>query len=948
MQSSEPDDTGARRTDAGSADATTRPALRELFESALALPAAERYAYLVSHCTDARQREAVLRMLAADAQDTSPLLDEPLDALLARVGEPAAHEALPADSRIGPFTLMEKLGEGGSSIVFRAMREQAGVRQMVALKLLRRALYTPDEHRRFRSERLALTQLRHPGIAHLVEGGVTDTGIPYIALELVDGEPITDHARSRRLDLRQRLGLFLQVCRAVEAAHRALIVHRDLKPSNVLVTRDGTVKLLDFGIAKLLDVDSEAPEAHTQHRAMTPAYAAPEQFRDGPITTATDVYALGILLGELMTGHRREPGETCTPSSQVSQDTGPGVLPAEPAKTRRQLRGDLDNIMLKAMAEEAERRYASAGTLADDIERFLADQPVDAHPPSRWYRMRKFMTRHRGGVLSTALLLLAILAALGLALWQANLALHAAQRGNAMRDFIVTAFSEAEPGVPREGPPRITEVVEQAIATARVDTGMNEAVRVELVSQLGAVLREQGQLVHAQETLQWNHERAQRAFGPASALTLEAGHQLAATQILGGDFDAARTLIDRSLAHVTARDGALAASLHFDSALLASKQHELERARADAGTGLRIARGLDDDNALSRALAEYGNVQLVAGDVAGATASWEELLAIRMKRFGPTHLSVAEVHANLSRAYRRGGDIANAEKHIRAALAIDAAVLPVEDWRHANHLNALMMLLLQQRDYRAALDAASEGLRINRRVLGEDHPEIANDLNSVGMLHALLEEFDGALEPLRESLQRCEAKFGSEHYETAVARANYGVVLTHTGDVAAGEAEIAHALASLEAAAEPDFDEQAATLEKLVRVRLDRRDFNGALPLLPRIDALVAKLGAAPAYWDGRVATLHATALLQSGDAAQALARLAVARRALQASSHADAVLKVEVPLLQATAARQLDDQAAAHAFAQEGLQALAGLRNPPARVAELARRLQQEAPAGG
>jgi serine/threonine-protein kinase len=214
------------------------PTQRELFEAALALAPEQRAAYLAAHCTDPAQRMAIERMLAADVAEDARVLDESLDDLLERVGD-FIDEAPPPGMRIGPFRLLDKLGEGGSSIVFRAEREQAGVRQVVALKLLRRGLYAQDEQRRFRDERRALTQLRHPGIAHLIEGGVTDAGVPYIALELIDGEPITDHARNRHLGLRQRLGLFVNVCRAVEAAHRALIVHRDLKPSNILVTREG-------------------------------------------------------------------------------------------------------------------------------------------------------------------------------------------------------------------------------------------------------------------------------------------------------------------------------------------------------------------------------------------------------------------------------------------------------------------------------------------------------------------------------------------------------------------------------------------------------------------------------------------------------------------------------------------------------------------------------------
>jgi len=911
---------------------STSTALRDLFEETLALPAEARAAFLDRRCSDAELRARLERMIAADSDD-DVVLDRSVDAVARVIGETDATQTLPPGSRIGPFELIEVLGEGGSSTVFRAARTVDGVRQVVALKLLRRGLYSRDAQRQFRRERHALAHLQHSGIARLIEGGVAESGLAYIALDLVEGTRITDYARDNRLDLRARLKLFLQVCRAVEAAHRALIVHRDLKPSNVLVTADGQVKLLDFGIAKLLDADDDT---QTHLPAFTPAYAAPEQRTGAPITTATDVYALGVLLGELITGQRLNDGSGRTPSGQVAETTAPGVLPAPPAITRRQLRGDLDNVVLKAIAVEPEQRYVSAGALADDIERLLDQRPVAAHPPSTWYRARKFVARHRGGVAVTALFLTSIVAALGLALWQANVARHAAQRADALRGFMISAFSEAEPGTPRSGPPSITDVVEQAIGKARSDTHMNAGVRAELVSQLGAVLRAQGRVASARETLQWNYDRAVSDFGDGARETIEAGHELAGTLILTGEFDAARALIDRLTARIPAGDAKLQAALRFDSALLASKQHELRRALADADEGLRLTRRLDDEDELARALAEYGNVQLEADDVRGATVTWEELLALRVRRFGPAHASVASVHADLSRAYRRDGRHADAERAIRAALAIDDAVLPKEHWSRANHLNALMMVLLQQRDYRAALDAAVETLRIERAVYGDVHPETANDLNSVGMLNALLEDFPAAVAPLRESLEHSIAAYGVEHYQTAVTRANYGVVLARSGDVAAGEAEIRHAIASFEAASEPDLDEQAATWEKLARLQVDRGDA-AASASLDRLDALLARMSAADAYWDGRAAMLRATALLRRGDAAQAARLLDAAAAALQRSTNADAVLRVEVPLLQATAASAIGDGAAARGFASSGLAALAALRNPPHRLEALA-----------
>ena len=396
----------------------TSPTLRDLYEAARALPAQQRDDYLNAHCDDTAMRDRVRRMLAVHAAALESMPATPADVLARALGDPD-ELAISVGARIGPFTLNRVLGEGGSSTVFRADRDVDGVRQVVALKILHRSLHSPEARRQFRRERQALTQLQHPGIARLIEGGIGETGTAYIALELVDGQPITHYALEHRLDLRGRLALFLQVCRAVEAAHRALIVHRDLKPSNVLVTGEGTVKLLDFGIAKLLVTEEE--ETQTRLPSFTPAYAAPEQHGGAPITTATDVYALGVLLGELLTGKRLNDGSGRTPSSRLADALSPDI-------TRRALRGDLDNIVLKAISVEPDRRYASAGAFADDIERFLSGRPVAAHPPSRAYRMGKFVRRHSGAVATVSVLLIGILVSLGAAVWEARDARLGAER----------------------------------------------------------------------------------------------------------------------------------------------------------------------------------------------------------------------------------------------------------------------------------------------------------------------------------------------------------------------------------------------------------------------------------------------------------------------------------------------------------------------------------------
>ncbi|MEM1055430.1 MAG: serine/threonine-protein kinase [Bacteroidota bacterium] len=419
----------------------------DLFDRAADLPAAERSAFLDREAlgpdgaTDAALREEVERLLALDAEA----------AVMEPVSEPAPPEA-------GPWALHERIGRGGMGEVWRASRLLADdLRQSAAVKLVRPGL-SADLAERFRAERRILAGLDHPAIARLLDGGTASDGRPYLATELILGEPITAYCDRRRLSVNERLALFSEVCEAVAYAHARLVVHRDLKPSNVLVAEGAPdletgesgvsspqsprVKLLDFGIAKLLEDDPDSVQTRTGRPLFTPAYAAPEQHAGGSVTTATDVYGLGVLLYELLAGRRPSADDLTRPSEAVttSSSTG-GRVPHSPARLgaevgvpgadtgalrsttaerlRRRLRGDLDRICLKALREDPERRYRGAAELGADVRRHLDGLPVEARPESRAYRVGKFVRRNRALVATAAIALLAVVCGAGAALWQA-------------------------------------------------------------------------------------------------------------------------------------------------------------------------------------------------------------------------------------------------------------------------------------------------------------------------------------------------------------------------------------------------------------------------------------------------------------------------------------------------------------------------------------------------
>ncbi len=481
--------------------------LRSIFDSVVELPTHERAAWLEQHVANAEDRAAVLDLLQAD--DTGRgVLDTPAGELAYRMKDDGPALENLVGQNIGAFRLVRLLGKGGMAAVFLGERQGDDFQQQVAIKLLRRGLYSELEQRLFLRERQVLANLSHPNIARLFDGDVTEAGIPFLVMEYIDGEPITRYANAHQLDVRQRLALLLTVLRAVDVAHRSLVVHRDLKPSNIMVDTEGHVKLIDFGIAKLLEDDVD----HATVGVYTPDYAAPEQITGQPITTATDVYSLGVVMHELLLGLRpqgqpqRRPSVLAAELALAGKDEVKAALPMRAMKPV--LQGDLDNIVLKALSTEADRRYPSAGAFADDIQRYLDRQPVSAHPPSSWYRARKFMVRHKGGVLTSAVFVLAIVAAMTMAMWQANVAHREAiradaqaQRAISVRDFLVSVFEAAQPDVPRDKRPGVEELVQEAADRALANTTMTPAMRLDLLLTLAQVTQSIGDAERAHALL---------------------------------------------------------------------------------------------------------------------------------------------------------------------------------------------------------------------------------------------------------------------------------------------------------------------------------------------------------------------------------------------------------------------------------------------------------------
>ena len=650
-----------------------------IFDRALDVRAADRAALLDQLCgSDETIRREVEGML--DAHEKSP-------GLIAERRLVISETELPNGTRVGPYRIASPIGAGGMGDVYRAERADGAYRQTVALKVLRPGYRPAEMVRRFRIEREALARLAHPGIATILDGGALDDGRPYIVLEYVDGVPATAYCTGRALPLQERLALFVRITSAVQFAHGRLVIHRDLKPSNILVQPDGIPRLLDFGIAKLLDVDADAslgspttPEA----RLLTPEYAAPEQLRGEPPTTATDVYALGVLLFEMLTGAKPFPASGRSLSALEEAVVGqPAPAPSSVVKTpaeQRHLRGDLDRIVLMALRKEPERRYASAAQFGEDVERYLSGRPVAARPDSMSYRLSKFVRRNRAlvvGGTSAVLLLLGFGATTAL---QARRAArerdHAERERVAAEDVLAILtglFERADPNKHPGGDTlRVTSLLDDAErAVDRLkDDPARQAALERAVGHMRAARGEDGR---ALALLTSAYELRRRRFGSNDVEVARLHHEVARAVLSYRGETAARPMLDSSLAELRRLLGDNDPDVReaMNDLLMVTFDSVAARPLTDRLAELDRISPASDPIAIAERLNAKATERLSAGRASEAVGLFRTTLDILRQRLPPEHSDVRTVERNLSMALYNDRQFARAEAMQRAAVALE-------------------------------------------------------------------------------------------------------------------------------------------------------------------------------------------------------------------------------------------------------------------------------------
>jgi eukaryotic-like serine/threonine-protein kinase len=772
-----------------------RTRVEALFDQAVALRAPEREALLELRArTDPELVRQVRRLLAAHAR-AEGILDRPLPV-----------EAFPPPPRtrpprpLGPYRIVREVGRGGMAVVYLAERSDGQFRRRVALKLLR-GEHDPEElHRRLEAERQILAALEHPNIARLLDGGLTDDGRPYLVMEFVEGEPLTAYCDRLELGVADRLRLFLTVARAVHHAHTRLVVHRDLKPSNILVNSAGEIRLLDFGIAKVLDPEgiglagAASPSTRTGVRLLTPEYASPEQLRGEPASVANDVWGLGVVLHELLCGSRpfRQGGG---PPSELErrileeEAPRPSIRALEGAvevATRRRttpralgraLSGDLDRIAAMALRKEPERRYRSAEQLAEDVERHLGGLPVRAQPDRATYRVGKFLRRHRLESGAAGLVLLSILAGAGGALWQArearlerDRAAEAAARSEAVAGYLLDLFRAADPWeLPAD---RLSAQQLLARGTGRLETLPDDPLlRARVLLGIGETYMALRDARAARPLLEEAVALRRGGLGDDHPLT---GHAL------------------RALADLESQEGhlALAETLGFQ-ALRAARQE---------------ADGADppDPQGEAAALSLLGFIHTGMGRLEEARSDFQaELDHLRLHGLGDSP-EAGHALVNLAAIHRRQARIDQAElllrealEHRRRTLGPDHPLTAVTMAR----LGGLLSEHLARHEEAAELFAGS--LEIQERVLGPDHPSRIEGLGGLALIREALGDLEGAEAFQRESLRTHQAGFGPDHPTALVAAEGLAGFLVRTGRLREADSIYSHTVPARRAALGP-------------------------------------------------------------------------------------------------------------------------------------------------
>jgi serine/threonine-protein kinase len=847
-------------------DSTRWHRIQTLFHEAADLPEHQRHTFLKDSCHDDDLVADVLAMLEEDSRGAS-LLDRGVASLAHRiVGNGTAPSFAPQD--FGPYHIGNVLGEGGMGVVYLAGRDDLG--SLVAIKILRDAWLSPARRERFLSEQRTLAQLNHPSIARLYDADTLADGTPWFVMEYVDGLPLTEYCWRRQSSIRERLQSFRSVCEAVQHAHQHAIIHRDLKPSNILVKSDGTVKLLDFGIAKQLPgVDKPVDRTLTGLRLMTPAYAAPEQVRDGPVGIYTDVYSLGVILYELLAGRLpfdlsdRTPAEAVAmiaerhpekPSAAARETEELPGTSSRIAPARKTAWADLDVLCLTAMHKDPQRRYRSVEALIRDIDHYLNGEPLEAQADTLRYRLGKFIGRNRRSFVAAVVALIIVA---GLVVFftvrlaaARNRTLTEAARTQRIQSFMLNLFGDQTAG-PADSL-RVVTLLDRGVEEARI-LDRDPAVQAELYQTLGGIYQRLGKLDRADALLGSALARRRAIYGRDHPEVAESLVAVGLLRISQARLDEAERLVREGFAMsrriLPANDPVVARAT---SALGKVLEHRGRYPQAitilEQAIRLQSAPGASAPD-LADSLNELANAQFYLGHYAISDSLNRRILTMHRQMYGGRHPLVADDLINLSAIQFNLGRYPEAEGFARQALDINQSWYGKDHPEVASSLTFLGQALCREGRFDEAEDALQRALAIQERVYGTMHNRVALALNELGSVELKRGKLDEAEAQFRRAADIYRTVNGDRHYSVAMALSNLAGVYLERNQYARAEQLFREVIARLTQALSADHLNTGVAQIKLGRTLLREHRYTEAETRLLAGYEIVGKQTSPAATW---------------------------------------------------------------------------------------------------
>jgi serine/threonine-protein kinase len=823
--------------------------IKHIFEEATAKPESERSEFLDRACEHNTDLRGEVESLLASLTSSGQFLEPP-----SALREPHTAADLNIGKHFGPYRIEHLIGHGGMGAVYKAVRDDGQFHKLVAIKLVRPGAWWQELSRRFHQERQTLARLEHPNIAALLDGGTTADGTSYLIMEFIDGRPIDTYCDEEHLSISERLALFRVVCAAVQHAHRNLIVHRDLKPGNILVTANGIPKLLDFGIAKLLD-ESHHAEPHDVTRVglrfVTLEYASPEQIKGEVVTTASDVYSLGVLLYKLLTGRSpyqfksRLPHDmtrTICEQQPLKPSTGPqkpehpspdsllrvsSARGVSPERLRRQLSGDLDTILLKALHKDPQRRYLSVEQFSEDLRRHLEGLPVFARPDTLDYRVTKFVRRHAIGVTAIAVILLAVVGGLIGILWQANKATKEAAKAEQINSFLREMLSSADPAKIGKDV-TVAQTLDLAVQRVDKELGSQPEIAASVCRTIGETYIALGLYDKARVQLERSLRLWEDVLGPEHEEIATTIHSLAYLTQLSGAYAIADSLYQIAIAmhrktHPSADQHLV--SMMSDYGTLLRDRRQSERAVQVLRESVELGRAVSgtDSKDYAYALSNLGPALLDLHELAATESVYMIAIPLMKKFLGEGHIDLANAENNLAFVLLEKNDSTGAEKLFRHSLQIRRTVLGNDHPEVTIGLVNLSGLLLRQGNVEDAEKLASEAVAILRKSVQPDNVKLSSALLMTGRALNLKHESRRAEPYLREALKIRLRAFSADNPAVVAVQSELGSALLKQRRYAEAEGVLAGAYEKLRSALGENHTATKEALHNLTEARFALR-----------------------------------------------------------------------------------------------------------------------------